>query len=166
MKERGNHLTEEQILISLVDDNDLAEDARSHLLACPLCKDKKTAIMSELERLGEMAKKFAPSPRKKITLPLRPSRRIGLRLPAFAAGLAMVLLIVILWGPSFLTDSSKQRRAQFPFESNSGLHLVEDILGESALSNSYSDIAVSSYSYFDEEFLEFVVPLRNQGDSV
>ncbi len=160
------HLSEDQILLSLVDETDLSEQKQSHLLACPVCQEKKTALMSELERMGEMAKHFAPLPQQKPMLPLRESWHLRFRLPIFAAGLAVILLIAFLGSMSLFTDSSKQMTARVSTEREADLPLMDDLLEESAMPEYYLDIAVDSSSYFDDEFLNFVVPLEEQFDSV
>jgi len=166
MKDKSMHLNEDQILLSLADVNDLSEDIKSHLLACPVCQEKKTALMSELEHLGEMAKDFTPLPQQKPVVLFRESRHFSFRLPVFAAGIAVVLVIACLLSLVLFTDSSKQMTARLSTEIEADLYLLDEILEESSLPEYYLDIAVASYSYFDDEFLEFVTPLEEQFNSV
>lgn len=165
MKDKSIHLNEDQILLSLVDVNDLSGDRKSHLLACSVCQERKAALMSELEHLGEMARAFVPLPQQKPALVIRESRHPGFRLPVFAAGFAVVLVIACLLSLVLFTDSSKQMTARLSTEMEADLYLVDDILEESALPEYYLDMAVASYSYFDDEFLEFVVPLEEEFNS-
>ena len=166
MRQRGDHLTEEQICVCVVDETDLAEDARGHLLRCPACREAKAALESDLERFGQKARGFVPAPRKKIEIPLKKSRGFGFRLPAFAAVAAAVLFVIMLWGPGFFRDGSKEERAESLSELDTDLYLVEDILDESPLPTYYLDIAGASYSYMDDEFLELIAPIDESGDSV
>jgi hypothetical protein len=166
MRQRGDHLTEEQICVCVVDQTDLAEDARDHLLTCPVCRDAKATLEFDLERLGEMARGFVPAPTKKIEIPLKKSRGFGFRLPAFAAAAAAVLFVVMFWGPGFFSDGSKQEGTNSLSQSDSDLYLVEDILDESPLPDYYLDIAVASYGYIDDEFLELIAPIDEPGDTV
>ena len=166
MKDKSMHLNEDQILLSLVDENDLSEDMKSHLLACIVCQEKKTALMSELQHLGEMAKDFAPLPQQKPVLLFREPRHLSLHLRILVAGFAVVLIIACLWSLVLFTDSSKPMTARLSTELEAHLYLMDDILKESALPEYYLDIAVASYNYFDDEFLEFVVPLEEQFDPV
>jgi hypothetical protein len=166
MKEKDVHLNEDQILLSLVDEKDLSGKRHSHLLDCAVCQKKRMSLMSDLERLGEMARDFAPLPEKKLVRPLREPRHFSFRLPAFAAGLASVVLIASLWSLTFFTDSSKQMTAQLSMETEISLDLVDDILGESILPQYYLDISAASYSYFDDEFLEFLVPTEMPFNSI
>jgi hypothetical protein len=166
MKDKTPHLSEDQILLSLVDENDLSDHMKNHLLSCSVCQDKKGILEFDLERMGRMAKDFTPLPRKKPVLSLRKSRGFGFRLPVYAAGLAMVLIIAFLWGQAYFTAPSKQMSAQLWTEAEVGLNLIDDILEESAPPEYYLDIAVASYSYLDDEFLEFIVPVEEPDNSV
>ena len=166
MEDKRMHLNEDQILLSLVDEMDLSEHTKSHLQVCPVCQEKKTALMSELERMGEMAKHFTPLPQQKPMLPLRESWHFRFRLPIFAAGLAVILLIAFLGSMSLFTDSSKQMTSRLSTEREADLPLMDDLLEEFAMPEYYLDIAVDSSGYFDDEFLKFVVPLEEQLDSV
>ena len=166
MKEKGTHLNEDQILLSLVDERDLSGDMKSHLLACSVCQDKKGVLMSELERMGQMANDFTPLPQKKPVLPFQKSHRFNFRLPVFAGGLAVVLLIAFLWSQALFTEPPKQMAAQLLTEMEVGLDLIDDILEASALPEYYLDMAVASNGYLDDEFLELLVPLGELDNSV
>jgi len=169
MKDKDIHLNEDQILVSLVGEEDLSVEKRRHLLDCDVCQAKRMTLMSELERLGEMARDFAPLPEKKVVIPLREPRHFSFRLPAFAAGLALIVLIASVWSLMFFADSSKQMSqmtAQLSRGTEISLDLVDDILGESILPQYYLDIFAASYSYFDDEFLEFLVPVEVPSNSV
>jgi hypothetical protein len=166
MKDRDTHLNEDQIIVSLMDENDLTEDMKGHLLACPACQEKRTALISELENLGKMAKDLTPLPKRKPVLPVRESRRFGVGLPIFAAGSIAAVVIAFLGSIVFFNEPSKQMGAQLSTETGADFYLMDDIFGESALPEYYLDIAGASYSYFDDEFLEFIVPLEEDSNSV
>ena len=166
MKDKSAHLNEDHILLSLVDESDLSEEKRSHLLACLACQEKKMALLFELEHLGEMAKGFTPLPQKRPALPFRESRRFIFHRPVFAVGFGVVLVIAGLWSLILFTDSSKQMTPRLSADMEVDLYLTDDILGESALPEYYRDIAVPTSSYFDEEFLDFVAPLGEEFSSV
>lgn len=166
MKDKGIHLSEDQILLSLVDGNDLSEDIKTHLLACPACRRKKTAFVLELDRLGEKAKYFTPDLKQKPVLLFRKPRDSFPRLPIFAAGVALVLIIALALSLVLFTDSSKQMTAQLSTEKEEYLYLLDEILEEAYLPDHYLDITAASNSYFDDEFVEFVVPLGDRFNSV
>jgi len=166
MKDENMHLNEEQILISLVDEKDLAKDNQSHLQSCLACREKKTALMSELDRLGKMTKEFTPLPRQKARVYLPESRRRRFLRPVFAAGFAVAFIIVCLLSLKMFIDSPKEMTARLSPESGADLYLIDDLLEESILPEYFLDIAVASYSYFDDEFIKFVVPLEESFNSV
>lgn len=166
MKDKDIHLNEDQILLSIVDGGEPREEVKNHLAACPLCREERAVLIGDLERLGQMAEELTPLPQKRSVLPLRKPQRFRLRLPVFAAGFAVVLLIACLWSLSFFTDPSKQTRPPFSTEVKADLSLIDDILEDSALPEYYLDIADAPYGYFDDRFLEFLVPLGEQGNSV
>ncbi len=166
MKENRTHLNEDQILLSLVDENDLSDDAKGHITACQVCREKKTALMSELENLGEIAKDFAPLTRKKPVLVSRKSWHSVLRRPMFASGFAVIFIAVCLLGLTLFIDSSKQITARLSTEAEEDMYLLEDILEKSALPEYYLDITVTSNNYFDDEFLEFITPMEEESNSV
>ena len=166
MKDKNIHLNEDQILLSLVEEHDLSEETRSHLLACLLCQEERTALMSELEHLGEMAKDFSPMPQNKPVLPFRESGHFIFNRPVLSAGFAVVLIIACLWSLTLFIDSSKQMTPGLSTDMKVDLYLMDDILEESALPEYYLDIGVASYTYFDEEFMDFVVPQGEGFNSV
>jgi len=166
MENKSMHLNEDQILVSLVDENDLPEDLKSHLQACPICQEKKITLISELENLGKTAKAFTPLPRQKPVLFLQKSRYYIFRRPVFTAGFSMILIIMCLISFQLFTDSSKQITTRLAMETEEDLYLLEDILEESALPVYYLDIAVTFNSYFDDEFLEFITPMEEESNSV
>ncbi|MBW2217613.1 MAG: hypothetical protein JRF34_10555 [Deltaproteobacteria bacterium] len=166
MKDKNIHLTEDQILLSLIDENDLPDEMRCHLEDCTACQDKRTSLLSELEYLGKMAGEFTPTPQKKSVLLVREPGRQRYHFPAFASGLAATVLVVFLCSVILFSDSSKQMKENPAVESEVRLHLVEDILDEPAISRHYLDITLTSDSYFDDEFLEFVIPLEEESNSI
>jgi len=166
MKDRIGHLNEGQIIDAVIDERGLKERQRRHLEMCPLCREEKAALTAELERLGQMAANFTPAPQKRPFIPARESRPFTFRRMALATGFAAALLVALIWGPAFLSDPRIQEVAEFSGEEEMDLFLVEDILAESALPENYLDMAASSQSYFDEEFMELLIPSGEYNDSV
>ena len=62
------------------------------------------------------------------------------------------------------SDSPEQMKASLSVNSEVRLYLMEEILEEPALSGHYLDITQTSYGYFDDEFLEFVVPVGEESN--
>ena len=78
----------------------------------------------------------------------------------------MILIIMCLFSFQLFTDSSKQITTRLAMETEEDLYLLEEILEESALPEYYLDITVTFNSYFDDEFLEFIIPQEEQSNSV
>ena len=164
MKDKKIHLNEDQVLLSLVDENDLPEEMGSHLEDCEACQDKRASLLSELGCLGKMAAEFTPAPRKRPILPVRESERKKYHFPVFATGLASAVLLAFLCSVVLFSDPPEQIKANLSEKSEVRLHLMEEILEEPALSEHYLDITQTSYSYFDDEFLEFVIPVEEESN--
>lgn len=167
MKDTDTHLDEEQLVLSLVDEDDLPETRRKHLRDCPACLKKKKSLTAELDHLGKMADEFAPVPNRRPNVEFPEPRRLSSRIPIFAGGLAVSVLIVFLFGLVLFTDTSRRHiDAGQATQKDAGLHLVGELWDNSTLSVYYRDMAPGSYSYFDNDFLEFVAPLEEHSDSV
>jgi len=178
MKEE--HLNEDQIIVAIVDEGDLTEGLKRHLRSCPLCREQKRLLVSQLEAMGAMAKDLAPRPK---TIPLsdprhwgpghwnpRAWRRAFFRWPVFASGLACFVIIAGLWGLMLFQGTPVKTpvmSAPGPTtgQNLAGLVFIEDLLEESALPDYYLDITVSSPVNFGDEFLEFVFPMEEADDS-
>lgn len=167
MKETRAHLNEEQIVLSLVDENDLPEAMRRHLKECLTCRNRRKSLAAELDHLGKMASELAPVPQRKPVVSSRKSRRFSFRFPVFASAVAVLVLAVFLFRVVLFTDSSRQHiDANLATQADVRLYLVGELLAESPLPECYRDITLGSYSYFDDDFLEFVAPLEEHIDSV
>lgn len=166
MKGRNGHLDEDQIIAVVVDEEGLKEEQRRHLETCPLCREEKAALASGLDRLGRMAVKFTPALQRRPSIPARESRLLSFRRMVFATGFAAALLVALIWGPAFLSDPTRQRVVEFSDDEEMDLFLVEDILAESALPDYYLDMAASSPDFFDEEFMELLIPSEEYESAV
>ena len=183
MKEK--HLNEDQIIVSAVDEDDLPENVKSHLKTCPLCQEERRILMSQLEEMGGMAKDLAPRPKAEPLVYPKPWgpkpwgpkpwdagawRRIFFRWPVFASGLACFLILAGIWGLMLLQGPQGKPQVRMASDSSAeqsvaGVVFIEDLLEESVLPEYYLDIAVASPEDFDDEFLEFVVPVEEADDS-
>ena len=166
MNGRSGHLNQEQLIDAVIDEEGLKEEQRRHLEGCPLCGEAKAAHMSELYRLGQLAADFTPAPQKRPFIPVRESRLLSFRRMAFAAGFTAVILAALIWGPALISDPGTHEVVEFAGEEEMNLFLVEDILEESALPEHYLDMAASSHSYLDEEFMELLIPSGEYDDAV
>ncbi len=159
------HLKEDQIFHCVVDEESSPREIRRHIEKCPVCQKKKASLASELEHLGKMAGDFVPTPIKKPVLSLKEPGVKRFRLPVFATGLATGLLVAFLVGAPLYLTMQKQAKSDLTFINEVHTNIVEDMLVEPALYEHYLDITSPSYSFFDDEFLDFMAPVEEQIDS-
>lgn len=168
MKSKHIHLSEDQLIRFLTDE----KESGDHLSACPECQGKKQQFEKELDKLGQMAKAFAPSPQydtvflkktgfseKTVYHPFRRS--------VFAAGFVIVLLVTGIWWSVQNDISSEPQLAGIISEMEKDQKLMSEIyeMGEYAPPDLYLEISGESYGYFNDEFLEFVAPLGEDGNT-
>ncbi|RLC18500.1 MAG: hypothetical protein DRI57_08340 [Deltaproteobacteria bacterium] len=165
MTSQNTHLSEEQIICAVVDEQDLPAAVQHHLSACPMCQDKKQQFDRALNTLEEMTEAFSPLPQRKIRLPdhqpfFGKITWFPVRIPAFAAGLALFLLTLSIWYPGNLEVSKEKMRAQVLREAELSPPLMKEInaLEEYTLPDLCQEISGESYGYFTNEFMDFVVP--------
>lgn len=167
MKEKTNHPDEDQILRSLVDDYDLPEKMRKHLEDCEACRHLKASLQSELQLLGRTAAECTPAPLKRPALPKpEPGSAQKYRLPLFASGFAAAALVAFFGFFILFSDVSEELGTELAVNSEVRMHLLEDILNESELSENFLDITSTDVSYLDDEFMEFVIPLEEEPDTI
>lgn len=102
------HLSESQVLVSLVDETDLPPEMRSHLAMCAHCQALRRLQTDRLQRLTDLAGAGVPTSSRRIILP---EETLGLSRPGLlrfwarswrpalflGAMAALVLLVTILW---------------------------------------------------------------------
>ena len=168
MNSKNLHLNEDQVIRSVVDENDLPATVRNHLSTCLVCQGKKQQIEQELSTLGRMAREFAPLPRREVRLPFYKPRSLWSWRPVFVAGFAALLLIAGIWWSGVFTTSQEKMMAQIIRETEKDEQLMAEIyaLEEYAPVDVYPDVSVESdIGYFDE-FLGFVSPLEVNQNAV
>ena len=158
------HLNEDQLVKAVVEEDGLPLPLREHLSTCPQCRANKQVFEQDLARLGQMAKRTSPSPRRPVSLPEGESRHSigswwGWR-TSLGAVAAAALVVILVWGVPILRNTpigngdmlgrEMQETEQFMTEI--------DLLVENALPAVYSDISAESNTGLDEEFIEFMVP--------
>lgn len=164
--ERTGHLNEDQLIQSLVDEVDLPADLRHHLTTCVVCKAAKQKMEAGLERLGELAREFSPSPTGKMQLynsdrePVRPGWWVWKWRPLFVAGFGVALLFLALTHLLPLEKKPQTRTAQLEKEMMEDERLLESVdrLEDDALPTFYVEILDEPEPDFDEDFIDFVVP--------
>jgi len=166
--EENGHIDKDQLIVAVIDKKDLPLSLHSHLATCPQCRADKIRFERKLTQLGRLAKHYAPLPEQKISMPESKPRSSLLRLKGWqiAAGTALAVAVVIftvLWSrpPGIKPEIAIKVAVNEMLEAES---FMDDIstLTENALPAVYLDITGESYTGFDEEFMQFIVPNINE----
>jgi hypothetical protein len=158
------HLDEDQLLWAVVEEAELPLPLQEHLSACSQCRANKERFERDLARLGQMAERFAPSPKGPVSLPVEePGGSIGWswgwRAYVSAAVAAALVVILIWWSPLHRnTPGDNGDILAREMEEAEQFMTEVSMLVENALPPVYLDISADSGTGFDEEFMQFVVP--------
>lgn len=165
-EKQTGHLNEDQLIRALVDEVDLPTDLRDHLTSCTVCRSANQKMEARLERLGELAREFSPSPIGKVRLANSDRRPVqsswwrwdwrGLS----AAGFGVAVLLLMLTNLLPLEKKPETRIAQLEKEMTADEQLLESVdrLEDDALPTSYVEILDEPDADFDDDFIDFVVP--------
>ena len=154
------HLEENDILQAVIDTADLPLAQQQHLVDCPRCRLQKERLENELAHLGHLAERYAPEPRRRVSLP--PQK---VRSPLFsrgfavsAAAVAAVLLVVL---GTFLIRSHQQASiGNLAKDMVEAERLMTEVNGlvENALPQGYLDIVGETDLKQDDDFIDFLIP--------
>ncbi len=170
---RTDHLNEDQLIRSLVEEVDLPPNLREHLTVCAVCKATKQKMEARLERLGELARESSPPPRRKVRLSEFDRRHVqpfwwGWNWRSLcAAGFGAALLLLMLTNMLPTKDKPENRTAQLEREMTEDEQLLDSVdrLEENALPTFYVEVSDLSDPDFDEDFIDFVVPADDNKSS-
>ena len=162
--DKGLHLDEDQLLWAVVDEAELPPPLQGHLSTCPQCRAAKGKFEQDLARLGQMAQRFAPLPRKRVSLPVE-KPRISMWWPwdwraYFGVAVTVALMIVIVWWSAPFRTTPEDSGDMLAQEMRDDVRIMTEIsmLVENALPPAYQDICGISDPDFGEEFIQFIVP--------
>ena len=160
------HLSQEDLLLALVDRNDLDSQQAVHLNECPVCQQKLDRIALRYDRMGKLAAHLAPAPAANIRLPQKvsPASRSRLRpLMAVGAAAAMVLLITTIW-PRTHTEIPIQASPPMVISDRQLMQEI-DALVDNALPPAVQQLAAVATPQFDEDLINWIVPsIQEDGD--
>ena len=168
------HLSEDQLITAVVGEGDLSPSSREHLTACPRCRDEKVQLARDLVQIGRWAEHYAPSSKQKVLIPASEYRSV---FPwprhckaVFGMVLSAMLLVVFVWwlGNLGITPENGLEMAAYENLEAERLMIEVNMLTENALPAVYMEITgeshvEESYTDFDEEFMQFVIPSINEG---
>jgi hypothetical protein len=108
-KQISGHLSEEQIIGAIMDQNGLDGVIRDHLSECPVCRAKKEVLGGRLTRFGQLAREYTPLPLRRPQLASdRASAGPTWRLrPALGMGLVAALLVAVFLSPRFFPKTKE-----------------------------------------------------------
>ena len=159
------HLDEDHLLKAVVDKADLPRSQREHLSHCHKCRKRKDAIEKDLALLGQQAKRFCPSPRRKISMPVEKPRRLWSWLWRTAIGAAVAALFIGVLGiPTLFHKTPRLDESNLAQEMLEAEEFMLEVskLAENALPQEYlnitGDMDDQPDENVDEEFLEFMAP--------
>jgi len=166
--DKSVHLSEDQLLMAIVEESDLPISLREHLFTCPQCRADKVRFEHKLTQVGRMAKYYTPPSKQRILLPDSEHRSFYLwfrgRQAAFGLALTVAMLILVVWWTApfkIIPEGGVEITAREMQEAESLMTEIS-ILAENALPAVYLDIIGESYTGFDEEFMQFIIPSINK----
>jgi len=158
------HLEEDQLLKAVVDETDLSQSQRDHLLICRQCREVKERIEEGLTQLGQMAERFSPSPKRRVSLPAeKPQRSLWWSWQTRTAlGAAVAAIFIGIVGiPTLFENKQGIRENTYTQEMLEAEEFMTEVsmLAENALPQEYLDITGETDEEPDEEFMEFITPI-------
>ena len=164
-REKRIHLDDEDVFVAVVDESDLPAGLQEHLSTCPECRKRKEAFAENLARLGQVAERLAPLPRRKVSIPAAETRSPqwwpwGWR-RGMVAVMAAAAVVVVAWLSTSLITTPESRIAKLQQELLEDDRLMAEVrlLEENALPPLVMEIAGESHPGFDHRFMRFVVPI-------
>jgi predicted anti-sigma-YlaC factor YlaD len=162
------HLNEDDILQAVIEEADLSELQQQHLAECSQCRLNKERLENELAHLGQLAERYAPEPRRRVTLAENKIQSPFLfRQFAFGAA-AVAAVIIVVWAAILI-------RGQQPGNvGNLAQNMVEaerlmteiNVLVENALPQVYLDIVGETNFNTDEDFIDFLIPTNGSAPRI
>jgi hypothetical protein len=162
---KTSHLSEDEIVMAMVDPEDLAPSRQSHLHQCHHCEAARRRLERGLARFGERVEQWTPSPPGSASLSDRPTRIHGTgwnwawKGITAAAAAALVIMVVNLWPqPSTVGTHYPSGVAEKGVVETERLVGQVNALVENALPAAYMALTGGKRSLLDDEFMDFIVP--------
>ncbi len=157
------HLEEDQLSLAVIDEADLSPSQREHLSGCHQCRERKEKIEAGLSQLGQMAEHFAPSPKKRFSLPIEKQQRSFLWSWQWRTGLGVAvaaIFIAVVGVPPLYEDKQEPGDILFTQEMLEAEEFMLEVstLAENALPQEYIYITGETGEETDEEFMDFMAP--------
>ena len=155
-----SHLGENDILKAVIDETDLPKRLKRHLNECSHCRSQKENIAQELARLGQLARRYAPEPQRRVSLAADRVRRPLLNWKFAFSAAAVAAAIMVVWATVLIQNQQPGRVENLAQNMIEAEKLMTEIDGlvENALPPVYLKIVGETDLNADEEFLEFLIP--------
>ncbi len=160
-----DHLSPEELSLSVVDEEGLGGQSRGHLERCPVCRKKRQELVQQLDLVGRSARQYAPDPVRKIILPVEEEERKGWGLSwgltLKLATVAALLVLTVSWLVQFrYSPEIDQNLIAREMVQDEKLMIEISMLEEDSLPASYREILPEGASdVSDEDIYDFVVPI-------
>ncbi len=167
MNKNSIHLDEDQLICAIVDERDMAASVQDHLSKCTICQAGKRQLEQDLGYLGRMAEVAAPLSTQNIILDHRERPGVWSRQVAFAAGFAIIFLIVALWWSLPLETNREETMAKLAQEIEEDRKFMGQIyeLEEYIMPDVYSVLTGEDTGFYYNDLMEFLTPLQENQDS-
>jgi hypothetical protein len=159
-KNNLSHLSEDELIVSLIDQKDLPPERYVHLSGCPACSSARKTIHQQLSGIGRKAERLAPLLSKKLYLPQAEDkqryRRRRYLTPAFGGILAIILAVMAVWRPGALKTDKINPGGYI--RSDDTLLIQVSALVENPLPDTYREISDIAESDMKEDVTDLIVP--------
>jgi hypothetical protein len=158
------HLDEQQLIQTVVDENDLPRSAQTHLGTCHQCRSDKESFEQELAALGQIAERYAPQPQKPIVMPVQETKDTRWAFlnwrHAIGAAAAVAIVVIVFWGSTTLRNLTGLPTTGSPSELMEARQLMTEVnmLVDNALPPLYLEISAEYKPDYDKEFYQFLIP--------
>ena len=156
----ASHLAEKDLLQAVIDDTDLARNLRQHLNACSQCRLEKERFEKELARLGQLARRYAPEPRRRVTIDTDMVRSPFFSWKFAFGAAAVAATVIIVWAAVLIQGQRPGSVGNLAKNMVEAERLMTEInvLVENALPPVYLEIVGETDLNPDEEFMDFLIP--------
>jgi hypothetical protein len=162
----SRHLTEDEILMAIVDETDLGSERQTHLSTCSRCNGEKRKIEQQLYDLSHIFEQMAPVPTRSFRLPGTNKDRSNFRSrwrwlrPVLGVAAAVALVIILVWPQVkfYLRTHFEKNVMTQDVQQDNQLIAQVDVLVNDALPMKYQDILGADETKFDQDFMQYIVP--------